>query len=110
MIKILLDECLPKNRKYRIEELDQDFVAKSVPEVGWGRLRNGELLSVAEQEYDLFETSDKNLSFQQPLITASIQVVLLIAKTNTYEDLLPLCEKLSPIIRAHEPCKFIEIE
>jgi hypothetical protein len=66
MIKILLDECLPKNRKYRIEELDQDFVAKSVPEVCWDRFTN--------------------------------------------EDLLPLCEKLLPIIRAHEPCKFIEIE
>ncbi len=33
MIKILLDECLPKKLKYRIEELDLDFFAKTTPEM-----------------------------------------------------------------------------
>ena len=33
-IRILLDECLPKKLKYRIEELDPDFRAKTVPEAG----------------------------------------------------------------------------
>ncbi|SHF78780.1 hypothetical protein SAMN05443144_11364 [Fodinibius roseus] len=35
MIRILLDECLPKKLKYRIEELDPDFSAKTVPAAGW---------------------------------------------------------------------------
>lgn len=110
MIKILLDECLPKKLKYRIEESDPDFSAKTTPEMGWASLSNGDLLSVAEGRFDVFITSDKNLSFQQSIPTTSIQLILLKAKTNIYEDLLPLVEKLPPFIKAHEPGKFIEIE
>ncbi len=43
-IKVLLDECLPKKIKYRIEELDPDFSAKTVPEAGWAGISNGKLL------------------------------------------------------------------
>lgn len=110
MIKILLHECLPKKLKYRIEELDPEFFAKTTPEMGWASLSNGELLSVAEKEFDVFITSDKNLSFQQSIPSSSIQVVLLKARTNTYEDLLPLVEKLPSVIKAHEPGKFLEIK
>jgi predicted nuclease of predicted toxin-antitoxin system len=110
MIKILLDECLPKKLNYRIEDLDPDFFAKTTPEKGWASLSNGELLSVAENEFDVFITSDKNLSFQQSIPFSSIQVVLLKAKTNTYEDLLPLVKKLTSIIKDHEPGNFLEID
>jgi len=110
MIKILLDECLPKKLKYRIEELDPEFFTKTTHEKGWASLSNGELLSMAEGEFDVFITSDKNLSFQQSIPSSSIQVLLLKARTNIYEDLLPLVEKLPSVIKAHEPGKFIEIE
>lgn len=110
MIKILLDECLPKKLKYRIEELDHAFFTKTTPEMGWTSFTNGELLSVAEEEFNVFITSDKNLSFQQTITTSSIQVVLLKARTNTYEDLFPLVEQLLPVIKAHQPGTFVEIE
>ena len=51
--------------------------------MGWASLSNGELLSAAEKEFEVFITSDKNLSFQQSIPSSSIQVVLLKAKTNT---------------------------
>jgi hypothetical protein len=110
MIRILLDECLPKKLKYRIEELDPKFFVKTTPEQGWAGFMNGELLAVAEKEFDVFITSDKNLSFQQSVSTSSVQVILLKARTNTYEDLLPLVGKLSSVIPGHEPGKFLEIE
>ena len=46
MSKVLLDECLPKKLKYRIEELDINFFVKTTPEMGWASLSNGQLLSV----------------------------------------------------------------
>jgi hypothetical protein len=110
MIKILLDECLPKKLKYRIEELDPEFFAKTTPEMGWASLSNGKLLSAAEKEFDVFITSDKNLSFQQSITSSSIQIVLLKAKTNTYEDLLPLVAKLTSVVKAPKPVKFIELD
>lgn len=39
--------------KYRIEELDPEFFAKTTPEMGWASLSNGNLLSVAEKEFDV---------------------------------------------------------
>lgn len=70
MIRILLDECLPKKLKYRIEELDPDFSAKTVPEAGWASISNGKLLEKAEKEFNVFITSDRNLSFQQSIYTS----------------------------------------
>lgn len=109
MIKILLDECLPQKLKYRIEELENNFSVQTTPAMGWASLSNGELLSKAEVKFDVFITSDKNLSFQQSVSSYSIQIILMKAKTNTYEDLLPLVKKLPSIINANEAGTFIEI-
>lgn len=110
IVRILLDECLPKKLKYRIEELDSEFLVETTPEMGWASLSNGDLLSAAETKFDVFLTSDKNLSFQQSIPSSSIQVVLLKAVTNTYEDLLPLVQKLPPIVKDHKPGIFIEVD
>jgi hypothetical protein len=45
IVKILLDECLPKKMKYRIKELDPDFEAHAIPEVDWDSFLDGRLLS-----------------------------------------------------------------
>ncbi len=34
MIKILMDECLPKKLKYRIEELDSNLFVRTTPKMG----------------------------------------------------------------------------
>lgn len=109
-VKILLDECLPKKLKYRIEELDPEFIVRTVPEMGRDSFPDRKVLLKAESDFDVFVTSDRNLSFQQPVQDAQIHVVLLIASTNIYEDLLPLVEKLKPVIKANKPGRFTEIE
>jgi len=75
-VKILLDECLPKKLKYRIEELDPDFSAATVPERGWASESDGDLLPKAEKDFDVFVSSDRNLSFQQPIQDTKIHVIL----------------------------------
>ena len=40
---------------------------KTVPEVGWATLKNGDLLSRAQHEFDALVTTDRNLPFQQDL-------------------------------------------
>jgi hypothetical protein len=109
-VKVLLDECLPKKLKYRIEELDPDFIVHTVPEINWDSLPDGKLLSKAENEFNVFITSDRNLSFQQSIPDTQIHVLLLIASTNIYEDLLPLIEKLTPVLKANKPGQFTQIE
>ena len=110
IVKILLDECLPKKLKYRIEELDPDFLVNTVPEMGWAGSKDGTLLTKAEKDFDVFITSDRNLSFQQPIEDVEIHTLLLIASTNIYADLLPLVKKLESVVKNFEPGQFSKIK
>jgi uncharacterized protein (DUF433 family) len=48
----------------------KDHEVVTVPEAGWAGIKNGELLRLAQAQFDVFITVDQNLSFQQhmPLI------------------------------------------
>ena len=89
-MRILLDECLPKRLK-------RDLVgheARTVPEMGWAGKQNGDLLSLAEAEFDVFLTVDRNLSHQQVVAEFTIAVVVLVARGNKRSDLIPLIPDL----------------
>ncbi len=46
--------------------------------MGWGLLKNGELLTAAEAEgFDVFLTGDKNLSYQQNLDGRKLALIVL---------------------------------
>ena len=85
-MRVLLDECLPRRLKRELVGHD----ARTAPEMGWASKRNGDLLRLAEPEFDAFLTVDRKLQHQQNLSTFNIAVVVLIADGNTYEDLHPL--------------------
>jgi len=85
-VKILLDECLPKRLKAHL----RGHEPSTAPEMGWAGIKNGELLHLAEKDFDLFLTMDRNLSFQNPIDKFKIAVVVMRAKSNRLHDLLPL--------------------
>lgn len=65
----------------------------TVAEAGWAGKRNGELLRLAEKEFDAFITTDKGIPHQQNVSRLDLAVILLRAKSNAYEDLAPLMEE-----------------
>jgi hypothetical protein len=68
-------------------------------EAGWAGKKNGELLSLASNEYDVFLTVDRNLYFQQNIPKLKIAVLALIARSNRLADLEPLAaEALSRLM------------
>jgi hypothetical protein len=71
--------------------------------MGWAAIKNGELLALAEGQFDVFVTVDRNLSFQQNLAALSIAVVVLHAKTNRLADLRPLVPKVLGAIESALP-------
>lgn len=89
-MKVLLDECV--DRRLAPELTGHDV--STVPQMGWAAIRNGELLSLAEKQFDVFLTVDRNLSFQQHLPRFEIVVVVLRAPTNRLRDLLPLVPRI----------------
>ena len=71
-MKILLDECIDR-------QLAKDITGhevKTVPQMGWATSRNGELLTLAEKDFEVFITVDRNLSFQQHLPRYNIAVIV----------------------------------
>lgn len=65
---------------------------------GWAGIKNGKLLRLAETEFDVFVTADKNLSHQQPLTTFDLGIVVLRARTTKLEDLLPLVAAIREVL------------
>ena len=72
-------------------------------EAGWAGKKNGELLRLAEKEFDVFVTTDKGIPHQQNISRLELTVVLLRAKSNAYEDLAPLMEEANAALETVEP-------
>ena len=85
-MRVLLDECLPRRLK---QEVDADVV-RTVPEMGWASTKNGALLRLAAQDFDIFLTNDQNIEHQQNLKLFDLAIIVLVARTNDIEDLKPL--------------------
>ncbi len=100
-MKILLDECVD-------ERLARDFAGHdvlTVKDMGWKGKQNGDLLTLAENNFDILVTTDRNMSFQQNLTRLNISVVVLVAATNRLNDLralVPSSLKLLPFLRKGE--------
>lgn len=62
----------------------------TVTERGWSGIKNGRLLALADGEFNLFLTVDQNLKYQQNLTAFSIAIILLVARNNRLQTLLPL--------------------
>lgn len=101
-MKLLLDECIDRRLA---RELVGHFV-RTAPQMGWAGIKNGKLLALAEQEFDVFITVDRNLSFQQNLPKFNIAVIVLHAKSNKLANLQPLAPE---IIKALPDAKIGEV-
>jgi hypothetical protein len=71
--------------------------------MGWTAIKNGALLALASEHFDVFVTVDRNLSFQQNLDIFAIAVVVLQARTNRLADLRTLVPNLLAAIESAVP-------
>jgi hypothetical protein len=104
-MRILLDESLPRPLG---SELPGHSV-KTVAEMGWSAIENGELLGLASGQFDVFVTADQNLQYQQNLGALPLAVTVLVARTNRIEDLRPLIPELLTHLAALQPRTLVRI-
>ena len=62
--------------------------------MGWAGIKNGDLLTLAEKQFEVFVTVDRNLSFQLNLPRYNIAVIVLRCRSNRIQDLRPLVPEL----------------
>jgi predicted nuclease of predicted toxin-antitoxin system len=72
-MRILFDQGTPAPLRTRLI----GHIVETAFELGWSNLKNGELLAMAENSFDLLITTDQQLSFQQNLSGRKLSVLVL---------------------------------
>lgn len=99
-MRVLFDENVDRRLK---RFFDVEHEVSTVASRSWKGKKNGELLNLAQGEFDVFLTRDQNIPYQQNLSRFDIAVVVLQARSNAYEDLAPLVEKASAALPETRP-------
>ena len=107
-MRVLIDECID----WRLARDIAGHEVKTARQMGWSTIKNGELLALAAEEFDVFVTVDRNLSFQQNLPIFAIAVIVLRAASNRLSDLRPLVPNLLASIptAAHGVATYVGLE
>ena len=92
--------------------------------VGWSGIKNGELLRrMVEAGHEALITTDRNLAFQQPVVSSrvvvavltvvvavlTVVVAVLTARTNRLSELLPLADPLRRALSVASPGQFLVV-
>ena len=104
-MRVLLDECLPRRLKHSI--IGHEVV--TVPEAGWAGRNNGELVRLSEGQFDVFLTIDQNLPAQQNLSHTNLAVVVLVGRSNRFDDLEPLTTQLLQVLESIRPGQVVRL-
>jgi hypothetical protein len=82
---------------------------KTAYQMGWAAKKNGELLKLVENEFEVFLTVDQNLRHQQNLKSSSLRFVVLVAAGNQYDSLAPLIPQVKDALTKLAPGDVIEV-
>jgi len=105
-MKVLIDENLPR----KLAGYLNGHECQTVAECGWAGKKNGELLSLAESEFDVLLTLDKNIPYQQDLKSARIAIVIVRARSNRIQDLLPVIPDCLAALQHVRPGQLTRVE
>ena len=99
-MNILLDECVP----WPLHKLLTGHTCTTAQRRGWRSIKNGELLKLAEGEFDLFITSDQNIRYQQNL--AGRRIAILELSTNKLRRIQAAAILLQSNVASMKPGEF----
>ena len=104
-MKILFDQCMPQPLRAYLKG-HTIFTAK---ELGWGRLKNGELLSRAEQNsFDCLLTADQNLKYQQNL--SARRLAIFVVKDTDWKKVKVRASDIAAAVSSVQPGSFTEFD
>src|SRR5437588_2594764 len=85
-MRVFLDECVPRGLRAELPGHE----VKTVAEAGWAGVKNGALLQLAAEQFDVLLTVDRNLEYQQSFAGLTIAVVVVDVPSNDIADIRPL--------------------
>ncbi len=66
----------------------------------WRGIKNGDLLLLASENFDVFITSDKNIEYQQYNKTLPLPVIIIATKGNMWQDIEPIIPKIELLLES----------
>ena len=96
---MLLDECVPRRLRGELPGHD----VRTVNEMGWSGVKNGPLLRLAAQEFDVFLTVDQGVEYQQNLVGLDLAIIVMVATSNDIDDLRPLMPRVRETLNSVSP-------
>ena len=103
-MKILLDECVP----WPLHKFLVGHQCSTAQQQGWGGIKNGDLIRLAENKFDLFVTSDQSIRYQQNL--AGRQIAILELSTNDFRRIKAAAELIQSAVAEIQPKQFRQLE
>lgn len=85
-MRVFIDECVTITLMPHL--IGHDFV--HIRNTPWLSTKNGALLRLVQEQYDVFLTTDRHLPDQQNLRKFNLTFVIMRGVSNRIEDLLPL--------------------
>ena len=104
-MKVLIDENLPR----KLAGYLHGHECRPVTECGWTGRKNGEMLSLAEPLFDVLLTLDKSVPFQQEVSSRAIAVLILRARSNRIQDLLPFIDECLTALERIRPGQVMRV-
>ncbi len=107
-MKVLCDHNLPHKLRTSLGTfVSHEFVTTSF--LGWGHLKNGELLGVAEAAaFEVFLTGDQTLVHEQNLTSRRISVIAL--SCNNWPIIRNFIPQILAAIDSAAPGAFVEVD
>ena len=81
---------------------------KTAFEMEWAEISNGELLAKAEEQFDVFLTTDKQLQYQQNLAERRIAIVVL--PHASWLKLQPNADKIAAAVSSVQPGSYLDLQ
>jgi hypothetical protein len=104
-VRILLDECVNAG----VRKAFPGHAVKTVAETGWNSTADGLLLVLAQQQFDVFVTIDRNLEHQQNLEKFDLGFVVVRMRNNEITSYLQLFVELNSAAESVQPGRVIHV-
>lgn len=103
----MIDECAPRVLKNFLNKCGHESL--TVQEAGWAGKQNGELLTLAEAEFDVLVSLDTNLTYQQNLAGHRIGIVVLHCSSNRLDHLRQHFPSCASAVERSTPGEIIHV-
>ncbi len=103
-MRVLLDECVP----WPMRKVLVGHACTTAQRMGWDAITNGDLIRLAESEFDVFVTSDQNIRYQQNL--AGRRIAILELSTNDLRRILAASGEITAALDGIQSGDYMRVE